>query len=101
MDLAISKLLVQAKFLKEVRKKTSDKKHFLEIELLKSDKGGYAIRGVKIVSRPGRRIYRGYLRLRPVKQGYGIAVLSTSKGIMTDAQARKARVGGEYLFELW
>ncbi|PIP65681.1 30S ribosomal protein S8 [Candidatus Peregrinibacteria bacterium CG10_big_fil_rev_8_21_14_0_10_49_16] len=56
---------------------------------------------LKRVSKPGRRQYISAADLKPVLQGFGIAVLTTSKGIMTDAEARKQRVGGEILCTIW
>ncbi len=52
---------------------------------------------LKRVSTPGRRVYQRSATLKPILRGYGIAVLTTSKGLMTDAQARKEKVGGEVL----
>lgn len=52
-------------------------------------------------SRPGRRHYLGYREIRPVRNGIGLAVLSTPKGILTDRQAREEKVGGELLFTIW
>jgi small subunit ribosomal protein S8 len=60
-----------------------------------------AIEGIRRVSRPGRRIYVQAREIPKVKSGLGIAVLSTSRGIMSDRQARKAGVGGELLCEVW
>jgi small subunit ribosomal protein S8 len=60
-----------------------------------------AIEGIRRVSRPGRRIYVQAADIPKVKAGLGIAVLSTSRGIMSDRQARKAGVGGELLCEVW
>lgn len=60
-----------------------------------------AISEVKLFSKPGRRIYRGVKDIRPVTGGLGIALISTSRGIMTDKQARKEKVGGELLFAIW
>ena len=60
-----------------------------------------AIEGIRRVSRPGRRIYVQAAEIPKVKSGLGIAVLSTSRGIMSDRQARKAGVGGELLCEIW
>jgi small subunit ribosomal protein S8 len=60
-----------------------------------------AIEGVRRVSRPGRRIYVRAQEIPKVKSGLGISVLSTSRGIMSDRQARKAGVGGELLCEIW
>ena len=53
------------------------------------------------VSKPGRRLYRGYREFRPVLGGVGIAIVSTPDGIMTDKQAREKKVGGEVLCEVW
>jgi small subunit ribosomal protein S8 len=60
-----------------------------------------AIEGIRRVSRPGRRIYVRAQEIPKIKSGLGIAVLSTSRGIMSDRQARKAGVGGELLCEVW
>jgi small subunit ribosomal protein S8 len=60
-----------------------------------------AIEGIRRISRPGRRIYVQAADIPKVKSGLGIAVLSTSRGIMSDRQARKAGVGGELLCEIW
>lgn len=59
------------------------------------------IRDIKRVSKPGRRIYLGAKEIPRVKNGLGIAVLSTSRGIMTDKMARKLNIGGELLFTVW
>lgn len=60
-----------------------------------------AITGTKRVSSPGRRLYMGVREIHPVKRGAGILVLSTPKGVVTDKQARRERVGGEALFQIW
>ncbi len=63
--------------------------------------GSPMITDVKRVSKPGRRVYKGYRELKPVMNGLGIAIVSTSKGILTDKQCRKLKVGGEVLAEVW
>jgi small subunit ribosomal protein S8 len=60
-----------------------------------------AILGARRVSRPGRRIYAGADKLPKVRGGLGVAILTTPAGVMTDAEARKRRVGGEVLCEVW
>ena len=55
------------------------------------------IREVKRVSKPGRRVYMGVGEIPQVRQGLGVAIVSTSKGVMSDASARTANVGGEVL----
>ncbi len=59
------------------------------------------IRDVRRVSKPSRRVYVKYSELKPVMNGLGIAILSTPKGIMSDKTARKLKVGGELLLEVW
>lgn len=60
-----------------------------------------AIAGVKRRSRPGRRLYLGHDEIPRVHNGMGVAILSTSHGVMTDRDARSKRVGGEFLCEVW
>ena len=59
------------------------------------------IRAFDRISTPGCRVYRGYKEVRPVLDGLGIALLSTNKGVMSDRQARKEKLGGEVLCEVW
>lgn len=59
------------------------------------------IRNVERVSRPGRRIYKGAIDLRPIRNGMGIAIVSTSQGVMTDKQARQQQIGGEVMAMVW
>jgi len=59
------------------------------------------ITGIRRVSKPGLRVYKGYAGLRPVLGGIGVAILSTPKGLLTDRAARKNKIGGEVLFEIW
>ncbi len=98
VDFAIAKVLVEAGYINDVQKKTVGKKNFLEIKLAR---GGRAISGFKIISKPGRRMYIGSEDIRRVRQGYGMSVISTSKGVMSNKEARKQKVGGEHLFEIW
>lgn len=60
-----------------------------------------SIRGIKFVSKPSRRISLGYSDLKPALQGYGLRVVSTSKGIMGSSEARKQKLGGVVLFDIW
>ncbi len=59
------------------------------------------IRNIRRISKPGRRVYRGYRDMRPILGGMGVAVLSTPIGIITDKKARSEHVGGEVLCEIW
>lgn len=60
-----------------------------------------AFRGIRRVSRPGRRVYAAHDRIPRVLSGLGISIISTSRGVMTDKDARKQKVGGEILCEVW
>jgi small subunit ribosomal protein S8 len=73
----------------------------LQIFLKYGPDGEKVIRHIERYSKPGRRVYMGYKELRPVLDGLGIAVLSTSKGVLSDRQARKQKVGGEVLCLVW
>lgn len=73
----------------------------LEIELKYGPNGERLIRHIKRVSKPGCRIYSGATKLRPVLNGLGIAVLSTSRGVISDREARQRKLGGEVLCEVW
>lgn len=101
---AVAELLAQNGFLAGVERK---KKKLKRAELehlalqLKYESGAGAIQGIKLVSKPSRRVYAGKRALFPVRSGYGLAVLSTPQGIMTGQQARQTGVGGEVLFEIW
>ena len=68
---------------------------------LSYEEGKPAITDMKIYSKPGMRLYISYKNLKPVLSGFGYSVLSTSKGIMTDREAKKAKLGGELLFSFW
>ncbi len=100
MDLAIAELLAKHGFVAAVNKKGRMPKRILEIDLKYIDGRG-AISGVRFISVPSRRMYAGYVDLRPVKQGYGISFISTPKGIMTSLDAKKQKLGGQLLFEIW
>ncbi len=73
----------------------------IRIYLRYDSEGTPAARLLKRVSKPGRRVYRGADEIKPVLNGLGVAIVSTSRGLLTDAQARQQRVGGEILCELW
>ena len=85
------------------RKKRKTKKSEQELLslTLKYSEHGPAISGVKLISRPSRRMYIRSSQIKPVRSGYGVAVISTPKGVMSSKEARKQKLGGEILFEIW
>lgn len=73
----------------------------IKIKLRYSETRERAISGIRRISKPGRRVYRGSQELPRVLGGLGVAIISTSHGVMTDKQARRAKVGGEILAYVW
>jgi small subunit ribosomal protein S8 len=73
----------------------------LRIELKYGPNGERVIRHIKRVSKPGRRVYARATGLRPVLNGLGISIISTSRGVISDREARQRNLGGEVLCELW
>jgi small subunit ribosomal protein S8 len=76
-------------------------KGVLRVYLKYGPEGEKVLRHIERASRPGRRLYRGHSELRPVLDGLGIAILSTSRGVMSDRKARSQRLGGELLCTVW
>ncbi|MBS0383794.1 MAG: 30S ribosomal protein S8 [Proteobacteria bacterium] len=87
-------------YIREFREIETDGRKELEIEL-KYFEGAPAIHEIQRVSKPGRRVYSAIKDLRLVRNGLGISILSTPKGVMSDAAARDANVGGEILCEVY
>lgn len=97
---AIAEKLKDAGYVSSVEKKGKKIKKTLDITLKYTD-GRHAISGTRRISKPGRRIYKSVLEIHSVRYGHGCLVLSTPKGVKTDKEARKEKVGGEALFEIW
>ena len=72
----------------------------ISIELIYTE-GKPALMGVKLFSKPGKRIYTSYKNLKPVMSGIGYAIVSTPQGLKTNKEARKEKLGGELLFHIW
>jgi small subunit ribosomal protein S8 len=100
MRVAIAKLLKEEGYVDDVRQ-TEGLMPTLTVVLRYGRDRTSAIDGARRVSRPGRRVYVRHDQIPRVLNGYGIAVLSTSSGILSDRQARKMGVGGELLCEVW
>lgn len=100
LKLAIATVLEREGFVKAVTKKGKKVKKLIEVELLYNGKTP-KIKGVERISHLGKRTYVKSAQVRSVKNGYGIALISTPKGILTDKEARKEHVGGEVLFNIW
>jgi small subunit ribosomal protein S8 len=100
LKLAVAEALKRAGYLKAVTKKGKKLKKTVEVELVYQDKRP-KIQDLERVSKPSRRVYLSAKEIRSVRQGFGLGFYSTSQGIMTDKEARRAKLGGEYLFKIW
>lgn len=105
VKLQIAQLLNAAGYIGEVERRTRTTKksevEYLDLVLKYIEGTEGAIAGMRIISRPSRHIYIKASQIRAVRSGYGTAVVSTSKGIMTSQDARKNGLGGEVMFEIW
>ena len=96
----IAEILSKEGFLGEVKKSVKGKIKVLKISL-KYDNEVPAIAGFKRVSKPGQRIYQGFSEIKKVRGGYGMSIISTSKGLMTNKDARYKKIGGEIICQVW
>jgi small subunit ribosomal protein S8 len=96
----LAKVLLEEGFLSGVNELPGRIK-MLQVNLKYDSNGGPVITGIKRVSSPGQRIYMPVGKIPRTNGGYGITVVSTSKGLLTDKQARKDRVGGEVVCQVW
>lgn len=102
MKLAIAKILLDEGFIKGFElKEDATPQGMIKIELKYAQDKQRVITGLKRISKPGLRVYSKYDQLPRVLGGLGIAMISTSQGIMTDKQARKTGVGGEVICYIW
>ena len=98
---SIAKVLEKNGYVKDVSKKMRKGFPVLNIALNYGEKGEPRVTGVERVSKSSCRVYIGVKEIRTVKNGRGMVVLSTPKGILTGKEARKELVGGEVLFKIW
>jgi small subunit ribosomal protein S8 len=97
----IARILVEEGFVNAMELVEDGGHPVIKVALRYSQERERAISGIKRVSKPGRRVYRGAGDLPRVLGGLGVAIISTSQGVMTDKQARRARVGGEVMAYIW
>lgn len=98
---AIGDILVQEGYIKSITKMEDGKQGVLKVKLKYAPGKERVITGLKRISKPGLRVYAKKTEIPKVLGGLGIAILSTSKGVMTDKQARKEGLGGEVLCYIW
>lgn len=98
---AIAQIMLDEGYIKNVRYIDDSKQGLIEITLKYGNKDAKVISGLKRISKPGLRIYASKDEVPKVLNGLGIAIVSTSRGIMTDKNARKSNIGGEVLCYIW
>ena len=101
LKLRIAEILKEEGYLDGVTSIEDEYQGLISLTLRYDDHAASAICGLRRVSRPGQRTYVGAKELPKVRNGLGIAIMSTSRGVMTDRQARKLGVGGEVLCHVW
>jgi small subunit ribosomal protein S8 len=98
---SIARILADEGYVAGVELVNGDGHPKIKIRLSYTDERARVISGIRRISKPGRRVYRGATELPRVLGGLGVAIISTSQGVMTDKQARRAKVGGEILAYVW
>ena len=101
MKKAIADTLYNEGYIKSVEEIANENQGILRIALKYDENGAKVIAGIKRISKPGLRVYASAEKLPKVLNGLGIALISTSKGIKTDKEARKENLGGEVLAYIW
>ena len=101
LKIELAKILKNNGYIKNYKFVEDGKQGMLRVYLKYEASGTHAIYGLDRISKPSRRIYTASKDIKPVFNGFGIAIISTSKGIMTDIQAKKENMGGEILCNVW
>ena len=101
MKKAIAQILVDEGYIKNYKVIEDDKQGTIRVTLKYGEGKTQVITGLRRVSKPGLRIYSNVEDMPKVMKGLGVAIISTSKGVMTDREARKQNVGGEVLAFIW
>ena len=98
---SIAEILFKEGYIKEFELINNENQGIIRITLKYDEKGTRVIDGIKRISKPGLRVYASKEELPKVLNGLGIAIISTSKGLKTDKEAREAGIGGEVLAYIW
>jgi small subunit ribosomal protein S8 len=97
----IVRILKDEGFIKNFKVSRDNKQGVIRLFLKYTERNTPVINGLERVSKPGRRVYRKADGLEPVLSGLGVTILSTSRGVMTDKEARRHNLGGEALCQIW
>ncbi len=97
----LAKILEREGYVANVEKRGKRVRRGVEMALVYEEDGRGRIGGAKRISRLSQRVYKKASAMYPVRHGFGTQIITTSRGLMTVREARKARIGGEVLFEIW
>ena len=100
LKLNLAKILEKQGLIGKVNVQGRKIRKIIEIKLIYKD-GESVITSIKRISKPGQRIYIKKDEIKPIRQGYGLTIISTSKGLMTNMEAKKKRLGGEVICEIY
>lgn len=101
VKMEIAKVLLRANYIKEINRRGKKNKKTMELVLAYDENGKGLITHLSRISKPSRRVYLSLKEIKPVRRGYGMMIISTPKGILTDKEAKKEKVGGEAIAEIW
>ncbi|MDR1721153.1 MAG: 30S ribosomal protein S8 [Endomicrobium sp.] len=101
LKLEIAKSLKKEGYISNFKNSGDNKQSFLRIYLKYTIEGKSVLKGIKRVSKSSLRIYKGYMEMPKTVNGLGVTIVSTSKGLMTDREARKNKIGGEIIGYIW
>ncbi|MDR0881548.1 MAG: 30S ribosomal protein S8 [Candidatus Adiutrix sp.] len=101
IKVAIVRILKDEGFIKNFKVSKDNKQGLIRVFLKYSDRNTPVIYGLTRLSKPGRRLYQKAAEIEPVLSGLGVAIVSTSSGVMTDKEARRQNIGGEMICQIW
>ncbi len=97
----VLKVLKEKDFIEDYKVIEEGNKKFINVSLKYDENGDSVINELKRVSKPGRRVYKGYEDIKKFKNGFGVLVISTNKGVLPNDEAYKLKVGGEVICSIW
>ena len=97
----IARIMKDAGYFSNIDRKGKKVHKIIEADIAYRDDGTPCLSDVKRISKPSRRVYKGSKEIGKVKQGFGLMIISTSKGLKTDKEARGEKMGGEIICEIW
>lgn len=101
LKMEIAKVLLRIDCIKEINRRGRKNKKTIELVLSYDENSKGAIAHIRRISKSSCRVYTSFKDLKPVRGGYGMMILSTPKGLLTDKEAKKEKVGGEIIAEVW